>query len=147
MSAPLARGLAARLRDASEAADRLRAFSHDAVPVDAVAPVLADGEELATAHDFVLRTLAAAGDPLNFRILAAASAHDEGAPLDALAGDLGLSRLALVERVHGLIQLGLVARDLQAETVMTTSAGAGLLELVTGLEAEVAQWLSKRRRG
>jgi len=54
--------------------------------------------------------------------------------------------MALVERIHDLIQLGLVARDLQLDTVRATGAGEGLLELVTGLEADVARWLSKRRR-
>ena len=146
-SDPLARGLAARMRDAVEAADRLASFSFDGRPGDAVPSVLADGEELAGAHDMVLRVLCAVGDAVNFRILAAAVAQgDAGAPLAALAGDLGLTRLALVERVHDLIGLGLLARDLQADTVRATTAGAGAVELVTTLEADVAHWLAKRRR-
>lgn len=145
--APLARGLAARLRDAVEAADRLASFAHDARPGDAVASQLADGEELATAHDMVLRVLRAIGDALNHRILAAAAAGDaRGAPLEALACDLGLTRMALVERVHDLIQLGLVARDLPADTVLATPAGRCALELVASLESDVATWLRKRRR-
>lgn len=143
---PLARGLAARLRDATEAADRLAAFSFDGRPDDSPPSTLADGEELATAHDLVLRVLRAVGDATNFRILAAAAAHTDGAPLDALAGDLGLTRMALVERVHDLIQLGLAVRDLQLDVVRATGAGEGVLELVTGLQADVAHWLSKRRR-
>lgn len=141
----LARGLAARLRDASEAADRLASFAYDMRPAESSCPTLADGQELATAHDFVLRTFVAAGDPLNFTLIAAASAHPAGASLDQVAHDVGLSRLALIERVHGLIQLGLLARDLQADTVLSTPAGEGVLELVTVLEADVARWLSKRR--
>lgn len=141
----LARGLAARLRDASEAADRLASFAYDTRASEPSCPALADGQELATAHDFVLRTLVAVGDPLNFTLIAAASAHPGGAPLVQLAQDVGLSRLALIERVHGLIQLGLLARDLQDDTVLSTPAGEGVLELVTGLEAGVARWLSKRR--
>lgn len=144
---PLARGLAARMRDAVEAADRLASFSFDGRPAESQPSALADGEELATAHDLVLRVLRATGDALNFRILAAAAARSsDGAPVDALAQDLGLARMALVERIHDLIQLGLVARDLQLDTVRATGAGEGLLELVTGLEADVARWLSKRRR-
>jgi hypothetical protein len=143
--APLARGLAARLRDAAEAADRLADFSFDARPGRPSLPTLADGDEAPTAHDFVLRVLLAAGEPLNFAVLDAACAPD-GATLTDMAGDLGLTRLALVERVHGLIQLGLIARDLQADTARTTAAGSALVELVSGLESEVAQWLAKRRR-
>lgn len=143
----LARGLAARLRDAVEAADRLASFSYDGRPGESPSTALTDGEELATAHDMVLRVLRATGDALNFRILAAAAARSsDGAPLDGLAHDLGLARMALVERIHDLIQLGLVARDLQLDTVRATGAGEGLLELVTGLEADVARWLGKRRR-
>jgi len=146
-SAPLARGLAARLRDAVDAADRLAAFAHDTRPGEPVPSQLSDGEELATAHDMVLRVLRATGDGLNYRIIAAACAKgSEGARLDALAGDLGLTRMALVERVHDLIQLGLVARDLPADTVLATPAGEGALALITGLEADVAAWLGKRRR-
>lgn len=144
---PLARGLAARMRDAVEAADRMASFSFDGRPGESPPSALADGEELATAHDLVLRVLRAAGDSLNFRILAAAAARSsDGAPLDALAHDLGLARMALVERVHDLIQLGLVARDLQLDTVRATGAGDGVLALVTELEADVAGWLAKRRR-
>lgn len=141
----LARGLAARLRDAAEAADRLADFSFDGRSDQPRPPTLAEGDEAQTAHDFVLRVLIAVGEPLNFRVLDAACAPD-GAALTDLAADLGLARLALLERVHGLIQLGLVARDLQADTARATAAGAGLIELVCGLESEVAQWLDKRRR-
>jgi hypothetical protein len=149
--APLARGLAARLRDAVEAADRLAAFSYDLHPDGAPLSQMTDGEELATAHDMVLRVLRTAGDALNFQILAAAceQAGDEthpGAPLDGLACDLGLTRMALIERVHDLIQLGLVARDLQRDRVLGTPAGHGVLELITVLESDVATWLGKRRR-
>jgi hypothetical protein len=144
---PLARGLAARMRDAVEAADRLASFSYDGRPGESPPSALADGEELATAHDMVLRVLRAGGDTLNFRILAAAAAQSShGAPIDPLARDLGVSRMALVERVHDLIQLGLLARDLQLDTVRATGAGEGLLQLVTTLEADVARWLAKRRR-
>ena len=143
---PLARALAARLRDAVEAADRMASFAHDSTPGDAPPSVLAEGEELATAHDLVLRVLRETGDSVNFRVLAAAAVHDEGASIPALAYDLGLSRLALVERVQALIQVGLVARDLQRDTIRTTPAGAGMLEVVSTLEADVAGWLAKRRR-
>lgn len=143
---PLARALAARLRDAVEAADRMASFAFDAAPGIAPPPVLCDGEELATAHDLVLRVLRETGDSVNFRIMAAAAAHEEGASTTSLAFDLGLSRMALIERTQALIQVGLVARDLQRDTIRTTPAGEGMLEVVSTLEADVAGWLAKRRR-
>lgn len=143
---PLARGLAARLRDAAIAADRLADFSFDGSAGGPGGPSLPDGDERGTAEDFVLRVLAAAGDPLNARLLDAAARAPGGVAFSELAAELGLSRLALIERVHGLIQLGLVARDLQADTVCATAAGTALSELVGGLQDEVARWLDKRRR-
>lgn len=143
---PLARALAARLRDAVEAADRMASFAFDATPGVAPPSVLCDGEELATAHDLVLRVLRETGDSVNFRIMAAAAVREGGASTESLAFDLGLSRMALIERVQALIQVGLVARDLQRDTIRTTPAGEGMLEVVSTLEADVAGWLAKRRR-
>lgn len=145
----LARGLAARIRDAVEAADRLASFAFEPGR-DAPEPLpqLADGDELEVARDFVLRALRGACDGTNHRILLAAAvvSPEEGVPLTTLAGELGLPRMAVSERVHDLIQLGLVARDLQLDTVRISPAGAGVVELLSGLEAEVAEWLRKRRR-
>lgn len=143
---PLARALAARLRDAVEAADRMASFAFDAAPGVSSPPALSDGEELATAHDLVLRVLKETGDSLNFRVLTAAAAHGNGASIESLAFDLGLSRIALIERAQALIQVGLVARDLKLDTIRTTPAGEGMLEVVSTLEADVAGWLAKRRR-
>jgi hypothetical protein len=141
--AALARGLAARLRDAAAAADRLAdfAFSEAGEPAPAA---LRDGEERDAALDFVLRALAAAGDATNHAILSAAG--DGGVAVADLAARTGLPRLAVLERVHGLLALGLVARDLPADTVHATPAGRALLELVEDLADEVAGWLAKRRR-
>lgn len=147
-SPALARGLAARLRDAVQASDRLASFVFDGGSGSArPASELADGEELATAHDFVLRVFHGASDPLNSRLLSEAVAAREGAPLDRLAGTLGLSRMATLERVNDLIQLGLVARDLQAGSVRATSAGEAIAELLAEIEIEVAEWLRRRKRG
>ena len=139
-----ARGLAARLRDAALAADRLSGFAFDERPDGGQPPPsLRDGDERAAAEDFVLRVLRAIGDPLNHAILQAAGA---GPALDPLAEQLGLPRLALIERVHELVQLGLVVRDLQRDTVHSTPAGEALAGQVAELASEVAGWLEKRRR-
>lgn len=145
--AELARGLAARLRDAVAAADRIATFAFETAPAEPVPSQLADGEEAATAYDFVLRVLRAAGEPLNVRILARArAAGEEGERLAVVADGLGLTRMALIERANDLIQLGLLGRDVQADRLRISPAGAALLDTIAELEAEIAAWLGKRRR-
>ena len=114
-------------------------------------PELREGEELAAAHDFLLRVLHGVSDPLSWNILAAVitGGRNEDRPalsIDALADQLELPRLALTERVNALIGLGLMARDLEHDSVAASPAGTALYELVCELDAEVARWLSKRRR-
>lgn len=137
-----AHGLAARLRDASAAADRLAEFSFDGAGRE-LEPALQDGEEAATAEDFVVRAVHGATDPLGYRILRAA---EDGAGVDELAERLGLTHLALLERVHELLQLGLVARDLEAGAVRATAAGSAIARWLTEVSADTAEWLGKRRR-
>ena len=139
-----ARGLAARLRDAALAADRLAGFAFDESPGGAEPPPsLPDGEERAAAEDFVLRALRTVGDPVNHAILRESLA---GPRLEALGEALRLPRLAVVERVGELVQMGLAVRDLQADTVQATAAGEALAHQVAELCHEVAGWLEKRRR-
>lgn len=154
VSPALGRALAARLRDAIAAGEQLGSFAFgEGSP--APGPELREGEELAAAHDFLLRVLRGISDPLDWRILAAVvsgtgdSESETGAggvSLDALADRLELPRLTVTERVNGLIQLGLMARDLEHDSVTPSPAGIALFELVCELDAEIAQWLSKRRR-
>lgn len=143
-SAALARALAARLRDAAAAADRLASFSFDG-PLGPEPPesTLRAGEEAATAGDFVLRVLNGASDPVNHRLLV--TVNGEGTTLTGLAAHLGLPRLAVIERVAELTQLGLVGRELATDTVMASPAGSALLALVDELSAGTAQWLERRR--
>jgi hypothetical protein len=144
VSAQLARALAARLRDATEAGEQLASFAFtEAAP--APGPELRDGEELAAAHDFLLRVLHGLSEPLGWQVLAAV-APEERVALDALAERLTMPRLTLTERVNALIQLGLMARDLEHDAVMVSPAGTALFELVCELDAEIAHWLSKRRK-
>jgi hypothetical protein len=154
VSPQLARALAARLRDATAAGEQLAsfAFSEGAAPPG---PELQPGDERATAHDFLLRTLHGVCEPLNWNILAAvmeAAAPQETPELaptcaiDALAATVGMPRLALTERVNGLIQLGLMARDLEHDSVTVSPAGEALFELICELDAEIAGWLAKRRQ-
>jgi DNA-binding HxlR family transcriptional regulator len=147
VSPVLARALAARLRDAVHAADRLASFAFVGEAEGTPSTQMADGEEVATAQDFVLRTFHAACERTNHQIIAAAIvAGDKGATVDRLAADIGLTRMALLERVHELIQLGLVGRDLPRDTIRATAAGEGLLELMSELGTEVVEWVRQRRR-
>ncbi len=150
VSPQLARALAARLRDATAAGEQLASFAFtEGAP--APGPELRAGEELAAAHDFLLRVLHGISEPLSWNVLAAVLTQGEaedlaGLSIDALANRLELPRLAVTERVNALIQLGLMARDLEHDSITASPAGAALYELVCELDAEIARWLSKRRR-
>jgi hypothetical protein len=154
VSPQLARALAGRLRDAMSAGERLASFAFgEGAPVPD--PELREGEELAAAHDFLLRVLRGISDPLDWRVLAtvvAQGADSSGAvdggglALDTLANTMELPRLTVTERVNGLIQLGLMGRDLEHDSVRASPAGQALFELICELDAEIARWLTKRRK-
>ncbi len=144
VSPALARALAARLRDATTAGEQLASFAFtEGAP--APGPELRDGEELAAAHDFVLRVLHGVSDPLSWNVLAAVVGEDD-LSVDALADRLELPRLAITERVNALIQLGLMGRDLEHDSITPSPAGSALFELVCELDADGARWLSRRRK-
>lgn len=144
VSPQLARALAARLRDATAAGEQLASFAFtEGAP--APGPELREGDELAAAHDFLLRVLHGVSEPVSWNVLAAV-AGEENVSLDGLCSRLELPRLTITERVNALIQLGLMARDLEHDGVTVSPAGSALFELVCELDAEIACWLAKRRR-
>jgi len=144
VSPQLARALAARLRDATAAGEQLASFAFsEGQPTPG--PELSEGDELDVAHDFLLRTLAGVSDPFNWQLLAAI-VPEGSVGIDVLAQRLGHPRLIVTERVNALIQLGLMARDLENDSVGASPAGEALFELICELDAEIARWLSKRRR-
>lgn len=153
VSPQLAWALAGHLCDAVAASEHagLPTFTEGAVP----ASDLCDGEELAAAHDLLLRVLRGVSDPLDWRILSAvisdcAETESEpkstGFPLDAIADTLELPRLVVTERIRSLVRLGLVACDPEHNNVGPSPAGSALFELICELDAEIARWLSHRRK-
>jgi hypothetical protein len=142
----VAEGLWLRLRDAALAEERLRAFAFSPEAPAAAGPgdPVALAQDRAAAHDlardFTLRALAAMADPENFRILRAAR---EGASIAAVARAVGLSELAVTERVHALAQVALAARDVERNRLEPTAAGRGLVRLVEALTEGVRERLAR----
>lgn len=144
IGAGLADGLWRRLRDVILVAERIDTFAfQDAVAPERIAFDPAEAEALAA--DFTIRALASAADPLNWRILAACAANDQGATLGALAEDLGVPRLVVSERVVELLQAGLVVRALDEDRAQATAAGAALVTLVAGVTSELSARIQKAR--
>lgn len=131
----LAQGLWGRLRDILLVAARIDSFAFgeaDATPAGIAA---ADADVLA--EDFVVRALHAATDRLNWTILVAIAPAD-GVPLDGLAASSGLPRVVVSERVSDLVQAGLAARVLDADTVHATRAGEVLVAWISAEAADLA---------
>lgn len=81
------------------------------------------------AREVFLKALRAAGDPVSYRVLGLLDPLTPAAQ-HALMERTGLSRVALVERVHDLIQAGLATRELIGDEVRATPLAMGLLALV-----------------
>ncbi|HET7876178.1 MAG TPA: hypothetical protein VFN71_11720 [Methylomirabilota bacterium] len=136
-----------RIRDVVLAERRLERFAFEPEsPGDArrgPGALAGDVQALAgIAGDVVLRAVAAAADPVNFRILLSLGAPD-GVGLGELADRLGLPPLALAERLGALAQVGLAGRDLERERAFATPAGRGLAGLVTVLVAALEGRMQK----
>jgi hypothetical protein len=138
----LADGLWRRLRDVILTERRLERFAFapetaEGPPPERLDVVLDDAVAVdGLARDLTLRALAAAAETLNARLLAAVGGEPVG--LAELARALDLPWLALSERVNGLAQVGLAARDLEHDRVSGTPAGRGMLLLLDAIVAAVA---------
>jgi hypothetical protein len=135
--AVLGKGLAGRLADIASAAARYDAFAFTERP-GAPGPDAGDdpGQDAALlARDLALAALRAAGDPLSYAMLRRMAGGD--APLADLATATGLPRLAVWERINGLIAVGLAGRSHEDDTAGLTPAGLALVELVEGAVAAV----------
>jgi len=127
----LGAALAARLADIAAAVDRYDAYAFSERP--AAHTGHEPGEPGLAARDLALAALRAAGDPLAYAMLRRMAGGD--APLADLGATTGLPRLAVWERVNGLVAAGLVGRRHEDDSAGLTPAGLVLVELVEGAVA------------
>jgi hypothetical protein len=130
--AVLGRALAARLADIAAAAARYDAFAFTERPA-ANPAVDAAGDPALVVRDLALAALRAAGDPLSYALLRRMAGGDTA--LDDLCVETGLPRLAVWERLNGLVAAGLAGRRHEDDSAGVTPAGAALVELVEGAVA------------
>jgi hypothetical protein len=135
----LSLALALRLRDLARMLDRLDRLESGTGEWLASQQ---NGELRAAAMEMTLRALRAAADPTNFALLAFLSAHTS-APVAELEKASGLGRLALIERVNDLVQVGLAGRNIDTDQVQGTAAGAALVGLINSLSEATAKKLAE----
>jgi hypothetical protein len=124
--------LAARMADIAAAAARYDAFAFSERPGpdpdDAAA-----GDPALVARDLALAALRAAGDPLSYAMLQRMAGGDTA--LADLGAATGLPRLAVWERINGLVAVGLAGRRHEDDSAGLTPAGQALVDLVEGAVA------------
>lgn len=86
------------------------------------------------AREVFLKALRAVGDPVSYRILGLLDPLTPAAQ-SALMERTGLSRVALIERVHDLVQAGLATRELIGDEVRATPLATGLHALIEDIAA------------
>jgi hypothetical protein len=128
--AVLGKALAARMADIAAAVDRYGAYAYSEGPAPDPTP---DGDPDVVVRDLALAALRAAGDPLSYAMLRRMAGGD--ASLVELGAAAGLPRLAVWERVNGLVAVGLVGRRHEDDSAGLTQAGHILVELVEGCVA------------
>ena len=122
----LGKVLAGRLADIAAAAARYDTFAYsERPPPDADADA---GDPPRRARDLALAALRAAGDPVAYAMLRRMA--DGDTPLADLCAVTGLPRLAVWERVNGLVAVGLAGRRHEDDSAGLTPAGQALVELV-----------------
>ncbi len=137
--ADLSSALALRLRDIARLIDRLDRLE------SGTGEWLAsqgDGALRDAATDMTLRALRAAADPTNFAILTFLSSHTS-APTAELEKASGLGRLALIERVNDLVQVGLAGRNIDTDHVQGTAASVALVGLISNISEATARKLAE----
>jgi len=133
----LSSALAMRLRDIARLMDRLDRLESGTGEWLASQK---NGELSSAATEMTLRALRLASDPMNFSILVFLSAHTSS-PLADLEKGIGLGRLAMIERVNDLVQVGLAARNIDTDQVQGTAAGAAVVGLINSISDATAKRL------
>ena len=129
--AVLGTALAGRLADIAAAVDRYDAYAFSERP--AAHPDHGPSDPGLVARDLALAALRAAGDPLAYAMLRRMAGGD--ASLADLGASTGLPRLAVWERVNGLVAAGLAGRRHEDDSAGLSPAGLVLVELVEGAVA------------
>lgn len=143
--AGMADGLWKRLRDVILVAERVDTFVFGPGQGDELPKVELDARSATMiARDFVLRSLRAVSDGVNFSILEAAAGEDGIEAVD-LAAALGLPILVVSERVGELMQTGLAAKALDTGRVYATGAGIQAVSLVRQIAERLAETAVRAR--
>ena len=125
--AVLGKALAARMADIAAAIERYDAYVFSDRPATNAKEEGA-GDPSAVARDLALAALRAAGDPLSYAMLQRMAGGDTS--LAELSRATGLPRLAVWERINGLVAVGLAGRRHEDDSAGLTPAGSTLVELV-----------------
>ena len=119
--------LAGRLADIAAAAARYDGFAYHERPAPR-GPGEEPGDIAGAARDLALTALRAAGDPISYAMLRCMA--DGDVTLADLCAAAGLPRLAVWERLNGLVAAGLAGRRHEDDSAGLTPAGLALVELV-----------------
>lgn len=95
------------------------------------------------ALELIFRAMRAVADRTNYRILQFAI-ESEGSPVPEFCEALGMERIGTVERIHDLVQAGILAQDLISGAVQVTPLGQGLFGMVDDLASRAGGDVIKR---
>ena len=127
----LSSAFAMRLRDIARMMDRLDRL--ESGTGEWMASLNASRGEIKSAStEMTLRALRVVSDPTNFALLSFLATH-ESAPTASLEKSVNIGRLALIERVNDLIQVGLAARNIDTDQIQNTAAGAAVVGLINSI--------------
>lgn len=102
-----------------------------------------ESERAEVATEMILAALRVGAETLNYRMLV--RLHGAGsAPVEELMTLTGLGRLAVLERVNQLTQVGLVKRELQSDTVHSTRLTAGLVGFIEQVKGRLMEKIAVR---
>jgi len=135
----LSSALAMRLRDIARMMDRLDRLESG---TGEWAASLKNGELKSAATEMTLRALRVTSDPTNFTLLTFLATHESASTAD-LEKSVSVGRLALIERVNDLIQVGLAARNIDTDQTQLTAAGAAVVELINSIADATAKKLEE----